>query len=63
MVAMMVVGSLIGHVDTRLLLGFGLGITAWSFYAMTGWTPDVSQSTIVWVGVIQGVVLAFSSYR
>ena len=59
MVAMMVVGSLIGHVDTRLLLGFGLGITAWSFYAMTGWTPDVSQSTIVWVGVIQGVGLGF----
>ena len=58
-VAMIVVGSLIGRVDTRRLLGFGLAITAWSFYAMTGWTPDVSQSTIVWVGVIQGVGLGF----
>jgi DHA2 family multidrug resistance protein len=26
---------------------------------MTGWTPDVSQTTIVWVGVIQGVGLGF----
>jgi len=59
MAAMMVVGSLIGRVDTRLLLSAGLGITAWSFYAMTGWTPDVSQSTIVWIGVIQCVGLGF----
>jgi DHA2 family multidrug resistance protein len=57
--AMMVVGKLIGRVDTRLLLGAGLGLTAWSFYAMTGWTPDVSQMTIIVVGVIQGIGLGF----
>ena len=57
--AMMVVGKLIGRVDTRILLGIGLGLTAWSFYAMTGWTPDVSQMTIIVVGVIQGVGLGF----
>jgi DHA2 family multidrug resistance protein len=34
-------------------------LTAWSFYAMTGWTPDVSQMTIVVVGVIQGIGLGF----
>jgi MFS transporter, DHA2 family, multidrug resistance protein len=34
--AMLVVGKLIGKVDTRVLLGAGLGLTAWSFYAMTG---------------------------
>jgi MFS transporter, DHA2 family, multidrug resistance protein len=56
---MLIVGRLIGRVDTRLLLGLGLGLTASAFYAMTGWTPDVSQSTIVWVGVIQGVGLGF----
>jgi DHA2 family multidrug resistance protein len=59
MAAMMIVGRVIGRVDTRLLLGFGLGLTAWAFYTMTGWTPDVSQSTIVWVGLIQGVGLGF----
>jgi MFS transporter, DHA2 family, multidrug resistance protein len=57
--AMMIVGKLIGRVDTRLLLAIGLGLTAWSFYAMTGWTPDVSQMTIVVVGVIQGIGLGF----
>jgi DHA2 family multidrug resistance protein len=59
MAAMMVVGRLVGRVDTRLLLAVGLGLTAWSFYAMTGWTPDVSQSTIVGVGVVQGIGLGF----
>jgi DHA2 family multidrug resistance protein len=57
--AMMIVGRLIGRVDTRLLLAIGLGLTAWSFYAMTGWTPDVSQMTIIGVGVIQGIGLGF----
>ena len=57
--AMLVVGKLIGRVDTRALLGIGLGLTAWSFYAMTGWTPDVSQMTIIIVGVIQGIGLGF----
>ena len=56
---MLVVGRLIGRVDTRLLLGLGLGLTASAFYAMTGWTPDVSQSTIIGVGLLQGMGLGF----
>ena len=59
MAAMLLVGRLAGRVDTRLLLGFGLGLTGWAFYAMTGWTPDVSQTGIVIVGLIQGAGLGF----
>jgi DHA2 family multidrug resistance protein len=59
MAAMMAVGRMIGRVDTRYLLGTGLTLTAWSFYAMTAWTQDVSQATIIVVGVIQGVGLGF----
>jgi DHA2 family multidrug resistance protein len=59
MAAMLIVGRLTGRLDTRLLLGTGLGLTAWSFYAMTGWTPDISQTTIIVVGVIQGIGLGF----
>jgi DHA2 family multidrug resistance protein len=57
--AMLVVGKLIGRVDTRVLLAVGLGLTAWSFYEMTCWTPDVSQMTVVAIGVIQGIGLGF----
>ncbi len=59
MAAMMIVGRLVGRVDTRLLLGIGLGFTAWSFYDMTGWTPDISQMTIMRNGVVQGAGLGF----
>jgi MFS transporter, DHA2 family, multidrug resistance protein len=59
MAAMLIVGKLIKKVDTRVLLGIGLALTAWSFYAMTGWTPNVSQMTIMGVGVIQGIGLGF----
>jgi DHA2 family multidrug resistance protein len=59
MVAMMVVGRMVGRIDTRLLLAVGLGATAWAFYAMTGWTPDVSRTAIVLVGVVQGIGLGF----
>jgi DHA2 family multidrug resistance protein len=59
MAAMMLVGRLVGRLDTRLLLAVGLGLTAWSFYTMTGWTPDVSQTEIVVIGVVQGAGLGF----
>jgi MFS transporter, DHA2 family, multidrug resistance protein len=59
MASMLVVGRMVGRVDTRALLGFGLALTAWSFYAMTGWTPDVSQQAIIGVGFVQGVGLGF----
>ena len=59
MLCMFLVGRLIGRVDTRLLLTLGLGLTAWAMWAMTGWTPDVSQWTIVSVGFVQGMGLGF----
>jgi len=59
MVCMFLVGKLIGRVDTRWLLLTGLAMTAWAMYDMTGWTPDVSQWTIVRVGFIQGAGLGF----
>jgi MFS transporter, DHA2 family, multidrug resistance protein len=59
MAAMMVVGRLVGRVDTRLLLTIGLSLTAFGLYQMTGWTPDVSQATIIGNGMIQGAGLGF----
>jgi DHA2 family multidrug resistance protein len=59
MFCMFLVGRLIGRVDTRWLLLAGLVLTAWAMYDMTGWTPAVSQWTIVSVGFIQGAGLGF----
>jgi MFS transporter, DHA2 family, multidrug resistance protein len=59
MASMLIVGRLTGRMDTRILLGIGLALTAWSFNQMTGWTPDVSQATIMSVGIVQGAGLGF----
>jgi DHA2 family multidrug resistance protein len=57
MVCMFLVGRLIGKVDIRILLGAGLAVSAWAMYDMAGWTPDVSQQTIIVTGFIQGAGL------
>lgn len=59
MAAMLLAGRLVGKIDTRFLLAAGLGLTAWALYGMTGWTPDVSQMTIIGNGMIQGAGLGF----
>ena len=59
MLCMFVVGRLVGRVDNRLLLMTGLLLTAWAMYDMTGWTPDISQTTIAVTGFIQGAGLGF----
>jgi DHA2 family multidrug resistance protein len=59
MFAMLIAGQLMARIDPRLLLGIGVALTAWAFYAMTGWTPNVSQTTIVVAGLIQGAGLGF----
>jgi DHA2 family multidrug resistance protein len=54
MLGTMVVGRFVGKLDTRLLLAIGLGFSAWAFYIMTGWTPDVSAREIIVTGLVQG---------
>jgi len=52
--SMFLAGRLIGRVDTRIILLAGLTISAWAFYAMSRWTLDVSNMTIMLVGLVQG---------
>jgi DHA2 family multidrug resistance protein len=57
MLAMLVVGKLVGKVDLRALLLAGFAITAFSLWQMSGYTLVLSESNIVWPGVIQGIGL------
>ncbi|MGA8077063.1 MAG: DHA2 family efflux MFS transporter permease subunit [Xanthobacteraceae bacterium] len=54
MIATILVGRFVGKVDTRVLLAIGLGLSAWAFYVMTSWTPDVSEREIIVTGLVQG---------
>ena len=59
MVAMVIIGRIVGRVDPRILLMIGLLLSAWSLHVMAGFTPDVAASTLVMNGVIQGLGLGF----
>jgi DHA2 family multidrug resistance protein len=59
MAAMLIVGQLILYIDARFLIATGLGTTGLSLYLMTGFTPDVSQGTLIRTGLVQGFGIGF----
>ena len=50
-------GRLAMRVDARYLVAIGLLMQCWSFWAMTGWTPDVSERELITTIAIQGAGL------
>ena len=50
-------GRLIMRVDARLMVGAGLLLECWSFWTMTGWTPDVSEHDLIMAIIVQGAGL------
>jgi DHA2 family multidrug resistance protein len=54
-VSMLVVGRLIGKVDTRMLLVVGQIIFAISFYHLSTFTLDTSETEVIANGVFQGL--------
>jgi len=54
MLAMLIAGKLLRRIDARAMLLAGLGISAFALWQMMHYTIVLSQSDIVWPGVIQG---------
>ena len=54
MVSMLLVARLIGRIDARLLIGVGFALAALSLWDMTLFNLNVSESRIVWNGVLLG---------
>ncbi len=59
MLAMMVVGRIIGRIDARILLASGLAIAAYSLHWMEGFPINVGMSDIVLSGLVQGIGFGF----
>jgi DHA2 family multidrug resistance protein len=57
--AILLVGRISKHVAPRVLIGFGLVISAVSLYLMSGWSLDVSAKDIISVGLLQGAGVGF----
>jgi len=54
MVAMMIVGRIIGRVDSRLIIFVGLSLLSLSLWQMSQFTNEVTMRTLVSSGVLQG---------
>jgi MFS transporter, DHA2 family, multidrug resistance protein len=55
--AIMISGRLANRVDPRYLVALGLILLCVSFWIMTGWTPDISQQSIILTITLQGAGL------
>jgi MFS transporter, DHA2 family, multidrug resistance protein len=58
-VAMMMVGRLLGWIDARKLIFFGLALATGSLWAMVYWSPETSPDAIAVDSVVQGLGLGF----
>jgi DHA2 family multidrug resistance protein len=59
MLAMLIAGRIMGRVDLRLILLAGFSISAVALWQMTRYSLQLSQSDIIWPGVLQGIGVGF----
>jgi DHA2 family multidrug resistance protein len=57
--AMLIVGRLVGRVDTRVMIAAGFAATAVSCWMMTKITLDMDSGPVVWSGILQGFGMGF----
>ena len=57
MISMILVGRLVRMMDPRYLVISGLLLTSLSLYMMTGFSPQMDSSSVIWTGIIQGLGL------
>ena len=57
--SMLIVGRLIGKIDSRYLICFGFTVLGLSTYMFTGITLEISQSNIIYPMIISGFAMGF----
>jgi len=57
--AMLLAGRLTSRIDPRLLMLFGITTMTYTLWLMTGWTPDVDRSSLIWITTLQGFGMGF----
>ena len=55
MLAMILVGRIVGRIDSRLLILIGILVSAWAMWEMSLFDINVTTGMIVWTGILQGV--------
>jgi DHA2 family multidrug resistance protein len=57
LISMLMAGRLVGKVDSRLLVGIGVGLMGLSLWMMTGFALDQPSRPVIVSGVVQGLGL------
>lgn len=57
--AMVVVGRLLGRIDSRWIIAAGFVMTAASLWQMTGFYLQMGSSSVIWSGLLQGFGTGF----
>ncbi|HEV7397987.1 MAG TPA: MFS transporter, partial [Pyrinomonadaceae bacterium] len=57
--SMIIVGRLIGKIDSRVLMTFGFVLLAISVYLLAGVNLEISTSTVIWPNIINGFAMGF----
>jgi DHA2 family multidrug resistance protein len=57
--SMIIVGQLVGRIDSRILMTFGFSILAISVYMLSGVNLEISTSTVIWPNIINGFAMGF----
>jgi MFS transporter, DHA2 family, multidrug resistance protein len=59
MASMIIVGRLVGKIDSRLLIAFGFCILAYSVYLLSGINLEISTSSVILPNIINGFAMGF----
>jgi DHA2 family multidrug resistance protein len=59
MAFMPLVGYLVTRIDARLLIAFGLAVTSWALYHMSGFSLDMDFGELVYARMYQSIGIAF----
>ncbi len=57
--AMLIVGRLMGRIDTRIIIATGFALTAFSLWQMTDFYLQMGTASVVWSGLAQGLGTGF----
>jgi DHA2 family multidrug resistance protein len=57
--SMIIIGRLIGKIDSRYLIMFGFSVLAFSTYLFSDINLQISMSSVVWPNIISGLAMGF----
>jgi DHA2 family multidrug resistance protein len=58
-ISMIIIGRLIGKIDSRYLIMFGFTVLAYSTYLFSDINLEISMGSIVWPSIISGLAMGF----